>query len=228
MATTIIDRDKGYAKFIRAVLGSEKVSVRVGILSGGDVQHVGSALTVGEVAEIHELGLGVPARPWLRPVVDGQRAIIRARIKRAAQLVAKGGSSVDAMGLVGQSIVNDIRTRIRAGIPPELAESTKASKGGDKDTPLINTGQFIGAITHEVEIKGGKRAQAAIKLVGGLLKKKDKAVKSASKKAKAAKRSFTKLSKAVKKAAKKTTKKAVRSVKKTVKRATRKTRTRRK
>jgi hypothetical protein len=149
----VIDRDKGYAKFIRRILGSEKVSVKVGVLT--DEQHEGSSKSVAEIAEIHEMGLGVPARPWLRPIVDGNRGVINQRIKRAAQLVATGGmTNVDAMDLVGQSIVNDVRARIRAGIPPELAASTLRQKGEGKTTPLIASGQFIGIITHEVRDRG--------------------------------------------------------------------------
>ncbi len=153
MATTITDKDHGYARLLRAT--RERVpGVFVGLLT--EEQHKDSELTVPEIGEIHELGLGVPARPWLRPVVDGRTAFIRERLRRVAQGVALGKvTAAQGMDLLGQALVNAIRARIRAGIPPELADSTKASKGANKDTPLIHTAQFIGAITHKVGDKVG-------------------------------------------------------------------------
>jgi hypothetical protein len=155
MATTIVDRDKGYARLLQAT--RERLpGLSVGVLT--DEQHKDAeGLTVAEIGEIHELGLGVPARPWLRPVVDGRTNFVRERLKRVAQAVALGRLTAAAgMDLLGQDLVNAIRARIRAGIAPELAESTKAQKGENKDTPLIHTAQFIGAITHKVAPDGEK------------------------------------------------------------------------
>jgi hypothetical protein len=130
--------------------------LRVGILH--DEPHKGGGgKTVAEIGEIHELGLGnVPARPWLRPVVDGRLNLIKQRLARVAQAVAFGKlAASDGMGLLGQDLVRIIKARIVAGIAPPLAESTKARKrnkaGQAKDTPLINTSQFLGSITSEVE-----------------------------------------------------------------------------
>lgn len=216
----VIDRDKGYAKFIRRILGSEKVSVKVGVLT--DAQHEGSSKSVAEIAEIHEMGLGVPARPWLRPIVDGNRGVINQRIKRAAQLVATGGmTNVDAMDLVGQSIVNDVRARIRAGIPPELAASTLRQKGEGKTTPLIASGQFIGSITHEVEITGGKRAAKIIKAIAGASRSGKKLGKRLAKASKQAERDVKKKVKSVTRSSKRTAKRTAKAVTRTVKRAKR-------
>ncbi len=154
MATTIIDRDKGYSRLLK--LASQKMpTVKVGVIH--DEQHKDSpGRSVGEIAEIHELGLGVHARPWLRPVVDGRRAFVLARLKRVAEAVALGRlTAKNGMGLLGLDLVRVIKDRIIAGIPPELAESTRARKrnkaGQYKDTPLINTAQFLGSITSEAE-----------------------------------------------------------------------------
>jgi len=219
--TEVVDRDRGYAKFIRRILGSEKVTVKVGLLT--DEQHEGSTKSVAEIGEIHELGLGVPARPWLRPIVDGNRGTINARIKRAAQVVAAGGmTNAEAMDLVGQSIVNDIRARIRAGIPPELAASTLRQKGEGKTTPLIATGQFIGSITHEVEITGGKRAAKIIKAIAGAERSGKKLGKRLAKASKKAERDVKKSAKRTVKTVKRTVKRAQRTVSRAAKKAGRK------
>lgn len=155
MATTIVDKDHGYARLMRAT--AEKMpGLRVGILHD-ELHKDGGGKTVAEIGEIHELGLGnVPARPWLRPVVDGRLNLIKQRLARVAQAVAFGKlAAKDGMGLLGQDLVRIIKARIIAGIAPPLAESTKARKrnkaGQAKDTPLINTSQFLGSITSEVE-----------------------------------------------------------------------------
>lgn len=154
MATTFVDRDKGYARLLKAT--REKMpELAVGVLHD-EVHKEGNGKTVAEIGEIHELGLGnVPARPWLRPVVDGRRTLVQARLKRVAEAVALGrATAAQGMNLIGLDLVRIIKARIVAGIPPELAESTKARKrnkaGQAKDTPLINTAQFLGSITHEV------------------------------------------------------------------------------
>ncbi len=154
MATTITDKDYGYARLLRATR-ERMPGLFVGVLT--EEQHKdGDGLTVAEVGEIHELGLGAPPRPWLRPVVDGRSSFVKDRLKRVAQGVAFGKvTAQQGMNLLGQELVNAIRARIRAGISPELAESTKARKGDNKDTPLIHTAQFIGAITHKVGDKAG-------------------------------------------------------------------------
>ncbi len=155
MATTIVDRDKGYARLLRATR-ERMPNLAVGVLHD-EAHKDGNGKTVAEIGEIHELGLGnVPARPWLRPVVDGRRALVMQRLARVAQAVALGRATArEGMDLLGLDLVRIIKARIVAGIAPELAESTKRRKqnsaGQYKNTPLINTAQFLGSITHEVK-----------------------------------------------------------------------------
>ncbi len=154
MATTVIDKDHGYALLLKA--SRERMpTLAVGVFETAG-QHRDSDKTVAEIGEIHELGLGVRPRPWLRPVVDGRRQVVIARLKRVAEAVALGKlAAKDGMNLIGLDLVRIIKARIVAGIPPELADSTKLRKqntaGQHKDTPLINTTQFLGSITHEVK-----------------------------------------------------------------------------
>jgi hypothetical protein len=148
MTTTIYDRDNGFARLLRQA--GKSASVKVGILT--DEPHEGSDKTVAEIASIHEFGGGnVPARPWLRPVVDGRKAFIQQRVRRVAEAVLNGLDPLEGMRLLGFEIVRLIQARIRAGIAPPLAESTIARKtnkaGQTKNIPLIYTGQFIGSIT---------------------------------------------------------------------------------
>lgn len=151
MATTIRDVDHGFARMLKQA--GIKADLRVGVLQ--DEQHKDSDMTVAELGALFEIGGGtMPARPWLRPVVDGRLSFIQARVRRVAEAVLLKGLAPDqGMQLLGFEIVRLIQARIRAGIPPALKEATKARKtnaaGGFKDIPLIFTGQFIGKITAE-------------------------------------------------------------------------------
>jgi len=110
-------------------------------------------LSVAEVAAMHELGIGVPQRSWLLGWSSEKRSeadkIVQQAFKRWAVDVAVplNNALEGAMML----LVASIRRRIRAGIAPPLEESTKARKktsSGSKDTPLIDTGQLVAAITY--------------------------------------------------------------------------------
>jgi hypothetical protein len=147
-------RDTGLNKFLRR-LTSPEVTVGVHSSDGSAIEE-GSALTVAEIAAIHEFGLGVPERSWLRAFVDENRDKLSDMLATTAKLIAEGKYPADvAMNRFGLAVVGMVKERITAGIEPGLAESTKLEKmrvtgGNAKDTPLIRFGQFVSAIAHEV------------------------------------------------------------------------------
>lgn len=112
--------------------------------------------TMAELGEIFEFGLGNnPERSWLRGYVDENEIKILQKVKRVSEQVYQGKTSPqDAMNLLGLSVVGGIKRRIQASIPPPLAASTLKKKGPTKTTPLIDSGQWIGSITHEVQTRG--------------------------------------------------------------------------
>lgn len=150
MATSrVTDKDKGWARLLKTA-AAPGVQLAVGVLT--DQAHEGSKLSVAEIGEVHELGLGnVPPRPWLRPVVDGRASHIKAYEQRIAEAVVQGKVTPEAgMNLLGLELVGMVKARIQHGIAPQLQPATIARKGG-KATPLIYTSQFIGLITHKVK-----------------------------------------------------------------------------
>lgn len=112
-----------------------------------------SSLTIGEIGEIHEFGLGNnPVRSWLRGYVDENKHQIQQKVQRVAYAVELGKLNPEqGMNQLGLSIVGGIRKRIAAGIAPPVTAATQARKGAGKTTALINTGQFRSSITHKVE-----------------------------------------------------------------------------
>jgi hypothetical protein len=118
----------------------------------------GSHLTLVEVAECHEFGLGVPQRSFVAGAVDEREAELNSKLTSAMHEAAKPGGRGPEQQLArfGLYVVGVMQERISAGIPPELADSTKKWKArqgvGEKDTPLILTGQLRSSIRSKVEI----------------------------------------------------------------------------
>ena len=120
-----------------------------------------NGITLAEVANIHEFGallknkdgevIGeIPARSFIRAWFDENEEQIQAAYLR---LLNKHGPehwdlAVQQLALWIQA---SIQRRIRRGLSPELADSTKARKKSSK--PLIDTGQLLAAILAKVNGK---------------------------------------------------------------------------
>lgn len=107
-------------------------------------------VTVAEIANKHEFGLGVEERSWLRAWVDENQPMIRNDLRRAAMRIIEGKLTIQqAADLLGTKYVASIQIRISNGIAPANAPATIERKGSS--TPLIDTGQFRSAITYLME-----------------------------------------------------------------------------
>ena len=152
MATQV--RDRG-AKALRArltVAAKSTLGADVGVIGTGAAEgHEGSTsdLTVAQIAEIHEFGLGVPQRSWLRDTIEENLPRIEQAIAQESLNIQTGRATYEqALGRIGAFVQGLIQVRIAGGIPPGLADSTIARKGSS--TPLIDTGQLRSSITYEV------------------------------------------------------------------------------
>jgi len=132
---------------------SARAAVTVGVhAEDGSQDHGG--MTTAELATIHEFGatgsgVNIPARSWLRDYVEANEPRHLEMLRRVAAEGIKGHPMEQAMGQLGAQLVGEVKERIIAGIAPPNAESTIARKGSE--TPLIDTGQFIGSIHYQVE-----------------------------------------------------------------------------
>jgi hypothetical protein len=148
MAAHVESKDHGADALVKALRSVKGAELRVGILDKGDDDHAG--LTVAELAAIHEFGLGVPERSFIRGWYDENIDQIRELIKKQLARVARGEvSEVNAWKQLGALFVAQIQKRIVERIPPPLAESTIKAKGSD--VPLVDTGQLKSSITFKVE-----------------------------------------------------------------------------
>jgi len=117
-------------------------------------------MTVVDLAVVHEFGKVIHKKDGTEIVIP-QRSFIRATIDEYAPKLQRTASALgqgvligkfqtrQALELLGQQGVGLIKQRIADGIPPPNADSTKARKGSS--TPLVDTGQLRGSITHRVE-----------------------------------------------------------------------------
>lgn len=154
MSAKITTRDQGYTKTLR-LLRQAGLSLTLGVqgpqaaAEHRDPDGASSGLTVGELAAIHELGLGVPERSWLRAWFEENHKRVVEDLRTGLVQVVAGRMTVDQLGeVLGVRYVGDIQARISNGIPPPLADSTIARKGSS--VPLIDTGQLRSAITYVV------------------------------------------------------------------------------
>lgn len=145
---TVKVKDRGAKRVLREIGNASHKAVKVGVLGGDSYDDTG--ITVAEVAEIHELGLGVPQRSWLRQWIDENKAaIVKVSTRLQSQVIAGKITQDQALALLGDWAVGSIKARIQGGVAPPNAPSTIARKGSSK--PLINFGQFISSITRQVE-----------------------------------------------------------------------------
>lgn len=145
----IVDRDTGYAAFVKQLAEIGKTGVTVGV-HADDGANVHDGPSIAEVAAIHEFGLGVPERSMVRGFVDEHGDEVRAWQRLAAQAVLERRlDALQALEQLGEKILGAMKERILAGIPPELAESTKKSRGDDA-VALVHTAQMLGAFAYKL------------------------------------------------------------------------------
>lgn len=168
---TVKISDKGVIKTGRALFGRKAASVTVGVFGDKGAQPASTAsdegegqasLTIAQLAEIHEFGLGVPERSFIRSFFDGREAeigaMLNALMKQLLNKAIKTGKAISdgdkrkVLEKIGLYCVGQIQGRMANGdITPALSQRTIDRKGSS--VPLIDTGQLRSSITHEVEIK---------------------------------------------------------------------------
>lgn len=158
----IVDRDLGWRRLGKALRDTSAVAVDVGVRADGAARADGGPSNA-EIGAWHEYGTStVPKRSWLRATYDRNWPIYAKMGRLLADQVLVGRlDKRKALTIVGVKFASDIKARIRAGIPPALADSTIERKGSSKQ--LIDTGQLIGSISHKVVGAAGR----ALGLIGG-------------------------------------------------------------
>lgn len=163
----VIDRDRGWKKIAAELRkAAQKPYVKVGFIGDvGGAEHKDSHLTVAGVAAIHEYGApeqNIPERSFIRGTIEAHSNEVQGFIDQQSRSVVLQKIDVkEALGRLGLFMVSLIKNRIvKEHIPPPLKESTIRAKTRDGkvgDVPLVNTGQMLNSIRHQVVMGGGDK-----------------------------------------------------------------------
>ena len=146
----IRDRDRGYRRLREAArsMSGGGSAIDVGIMGSEALERSkrAPALSVVDVAGLHEFGIGVPRRAFVSEWFDVGAEANRARIKRGARAVIKGKLTFgQLLGQLGAYFQGSMRSRISRRQYHENAPATIDRKGSS--TPLVDTGQLRASIT---------------------------------------------------------------------------------
>lgn len=165
----IHDKDNGLEELKRKLEASKRALVTVGIhaaegavaadmLDSSGNRVPSDAVSVIQLAEWHEFGIGNPQRSFIRDAVDEQEAELKKKFKASvlASLRPGGRPLQEQLSRFGLYVVGLIQQRMADGLQPGLAESTekgRARKGQlPPYKPLICTGQLRSSIRSKTEV----------------------------------------------------------------------------
>lgn len=150
--------DKGWARLVQNVAkGPANTHAIIGMLGpDADSMHGDSGLTTNQLGIIHEFGLGVPRRSFLRRALvwRNRREIVGVLAQVSRMVLFQGKSRVEAMKYAGrwgvQAVMNVLDSG--SGPPPALAPDTVAHKGHDH--ALFETGELHRTIDYRIVTNG--------------------------------------------------------------------------
>jgi hypothetical protein len=127
---TVKCQDLGMKKILKGVKKLDGVSVETGIPE--DAADYPNGTPVALVAAVHEYGTDTtPARPFIRPVLDGKGSKYASLSGGVGAAVLDGKKPDEALNKMGESISADIRDAAR-------------------DQGLVNTGHLLESIGYRV------------------------------------------------------------------------------
>lgn len=153
-SVTVRDVDHGYDALVKRIyaLGAPKISI--GIHEEAGAREHESGMSVVDVASIHEFGLGVPERSFIRAWFDENQERAKEALRRLLVSVVEGKRKPEqALELFAQWALGEMQARIARSIPPPLAEETIERKGSS--VALIDTGQLRSSLSYEIHKADG-------------------------------------------------------------------------
>lgn len=148
-------KDRGWSRLMQ--LGkqlAEAPFVKVGVLGRNDSRPGGDFGNVA-LAIVHEFGIEVPRRSFLRGTMTRMNAEWTKLLEQLARLLVAGKLDVPkALNLLGLRAANDVKATIQRsiGLAPN-APATIAAKGSSR--PLVDTGRLLGSVDFDA-VPGGK------------------------------------------------------------------------
>lgn len=144
-------KDSGWLGSFKKLIESEIKAVTVGVHEDETERELDPDFqTNAEIGYLHEFGLGVPQRSFLREPFDEYRQELTEKQRLLFRSAATGRiDNSQIMPLLGETAASLLKNNIQDHIPPPLSPVTVALK--NSSTPLIDSGQLINAIDYKVE-----------------------------------------------------------------------------
>ena len=156
----VTDRDLGWKKLKRAYadLSRKGVDIKVGVL-GPEAETDRGGITNAQLMFVHEFGRKdgtIPERaPIRKTMIENAKRYNKTMDRIIGKTIDNKKVNLGAFKAFAQGVKNDIVRKIESGLQPALAASTVARKiamdSPTPDTPLMNTGELVDAITAEVK-----------------------------------------------------------------------------
>jgi len=148
MSVTV--KDKVWRDLVKRLKSKSYVKVGVLAAKGGNAQHLGDGITISELAAIHELGLGVPRRSFIKDGIEKNERKLQPVVAKLAKKVIEGMPLDQALGILGVVGADTIKNYVKLGahVPPPLSDKTVNAKGSTR--PLVDKGPLINSVTYEV------------------------------------------------------------------------------
>jgi hypothetical protein len=160
MADGIEYLDLGLEKFLQGVDHIDKTRVRVGVVgAAADRPSADGRLKMGEVAIINYFGslaMNIPPRRFADRPLHTQTA--RDEAAKVARAAIEFGNIDAALDSAGEALAREMRDAVFHGEFRENAAKTVMKKGFDH--PLLETGQLVEAIGHELVRGSGDTVDA--------------------------------------------------------------------
>ena len=139
----------------KAASSFENLQLKVGLLEGATYPDGTPVPMVAATNEFGNPANNQPPRPFFRNAIANHESEWQ---EATAKLIENGGEVRDALSLLGEIIVDDIKESIRTLDSPPLSPVTIARKGFDK--PLIDTSNMLNSVSYEVgEIESQTNSQ---------------------------------------------------------------------
>lgn len=168
MGNGVLDIDRGWKKLREQLQAAKGAHTKVGVQADARRQDASPMVVIAMAHEFGTEDKNPPERSWLRSTHDENREKIAILMRAEWKAILAGTSTpMRSLGLIGAWMQAKIQNKIRKGIAPQLADSTKKRRAGPDAshvgprvfTPLIDSGQFVESIRH-VEFPGGKATAA--------------------------------------------------------------------
>uniref|UniRef100_A0A6H1ZN28 Tail protein n=2 Tax=viral metagenome TaxID=1070528 RepID=A0A6H1ZN28_9ZZZZ len=132
MKSGVTDDRKEWDRVRELFRGISDAYVSVGLHSDAEPYErgQGAAANVAQIASFHEFGTArIPARPFFRPTIDGNRAKYADIIRKVTGKLLDGKMKLaQGLTLIGMQVQADVRQAIVDLKDPPLAESTLKAK----------------------------------------------------------------------------------------------------